>query len=160
MLSRIRSASSGRTMSGVSAVCGVTMQRGSENSGWPSGSGSGDVTSRPAPWIAPERSASSRASGSTSAPRAMLTRTAVSFIALSCAAPMSPAVSSVLAAASMTTSAPASTSSSRSAVTVRSAPSTGSPLRRTTVTVQSNGASSRMYSSAMPPAPTTTTSDR
>ena len=41
----IRSASSGCAISGVLPTCGVMMQFGSVHSGWPSGSGSGSVTS-------------------------------------------------------------------------------------------------------------------
>ena len=54
-LSRMRSASSGAVISGVSAWCGVMRHVGSLQSGWPSGSGSGSVTSMPAPAIVPSR---------------------------------------------------------------------------------------------------------
>ena len=47
----IRWASSGTAISGVLPTCGVMRQFGSDHSGCPSGSGSGSVTSRPAPPI-------------------------------------------------------------------------------------------------------------
>ncbi len=62
-LARIRAASNGTIISQVSAVCGVMMQLGVVQSGWPSGRGSGSVTSRPAPAMVPRCRAWTRAAG-------------------------------------------------------------------------------------------------
>ena len=48
-----RSASNGTAIAGVLPTCGVMMQFGSDHNGCPSGSGSGSVTSSPAPPIVP-----------------------------------------------------------------------------------------------------------
>ena len=63
-------------------MCGTTSRFGASSSGWSGGSGSGSVTSSAAPAIVPSCSARRSASWSTTPPRAVLTSSAVGFIAL------------------------------------------------------------------------------
>ena len=72
-------------------------QFGSPKSGWPAGSGSGSVTSRPAPPMVPERSATTRSSVTTWAPRATLINQAWRSMRDSSSALMMPIVSGVSA---------------------------------------------------------------
>lgn len=53
-------------------MCGVMKAFGAVQSGWPTGNGSGSVTSTAAPLMRPSRKASESASVSTIGPRAML----------------------------------------------------------------------------------------
>jgi mannosyltransferase len=155
--SRTRSWNSASYAAGGLATCGVISARGSCQSGWPSGSGSGSVTSRAAPPIPPARSASTSASVSTSEPRAMLTSHAPGRIAASCSRPTRCQVAAVAGAASTTKSAAGHTSPTRSAGRLDAAPSTGRPRRVTARISTPSGASRAISSRPMPPAPTTAT---
>src|SRR3954452_11259768 len=93
------------------ATCGVTITRGCPSSGCPSGSGSGSVTSRPAPATWPDSSAASSASWSTRPPRAQLTMYTPCFIVDSDCALIMCCVASTAGACKEITSDPANTSS-------------------------------------------------
>ena len=111
-LSRTRADRSGTAISGVLPTWGLMKQLGRVQSGWPSGSGSGSVTSRPAPSSDPLRSAATRSSVTTWRPRATLTSQVCADSSPSRRASKSPSVSGVRARASTTTSEPGRTSSS------------------------------------------------
>jgi hypothetical protein len=90
---------------------GVAMTLGNPNSGWSDAGGSTEKTSSAAPARCPLRNASTSASSSTSAARAVLTRKAPHFIRASASRPMSPRVSSVTGAWRLTKSLWANSSS-------------------------------------------------
>ncbi len=116
-------------------TCGTSNRLGACHSGWSEGRGSGSTTSSAA-WIRSRRSSASRASVSTTGPRAMLTSSAPSLRCPSISASKSPVVSSVPGTISTTTSAPGSSSgSSQMACTPSRA------RRATLVTRASNGSS-------------------
>ena len=86
-------------------MCGVMMTLLMLQSGWPGGSGSGSVTSSPAPPIDPACSAAVRSAVTTLSPRPMLMKNASSFIAAKNCASNMPRVSGVSGVAFTTTSA-------------------------------------------------------
>ena len=121
---------------------GTTSRLGASRSGWSGGSGSGSVTSRPAPPRRPSCRAAASASWSTIGPRAVLTRIAVGFMRASASASMRCPVSGVSGVCTETKSA-------RSSAAWRSSP------RSTISTSISKPAARWATARPMRPAPTT-----
>ena len=139
-------------------TCGVMTQRGSAQSGWSAGRGSGDVTSSAAPRMPPAASTPARASQSTKLPRPTFTRTAPGRIVRRRRASSQPAVASLLGSAPTTTSAPGSSAAAASSVARRSKPGRGRDAsRHTPVIVQSKPLRRRATQPPMFPAPNTRT---